>query len=135
MDRGYKLEPSEKMLQARINYQNANDSLKGFVEECCELHPASRTKTSHFNRLYEFWCKSQKYNVEKLGSRRPSLMKHFGIKPIKTDGGHECFPLTIKNDKIRELVDMFSSLKQIEQELFGNQNKGDKGKKGSDKGS
>ena len=123
--RGYILIPSQKMLEKRKKYQNASNSLIGFINECCIVKNNGLTRTSYFNRIYEYWCKSKKISVELLGTRKDILKNTYGVTAHKSNG-HDYFNLTVRFEKITELCDMFSTLKEIVNEMSGNK----KGKRG-----
>jgi len=110
------------MITARDDYRKANDSLIAFVNECC-IRTEGLTKTSIFNKIYEFWCTANTLCIEALGERKNILRKNFALEAFKTNGGHDHFRLTIKPEKIVELTDMFASLKELVSELEGTEKK------------
>jgi putative DNA primase/helicase len=107
VDRGYHLKPSKSMLAARMEYEDSNNSVLGFVRECCVMDNG-KTKCSRFHELYAKWCKLNRYRTEKLRDIKHILQTTYGIEARKSIG-HDHYDLSIRPEKSSEIFDVYES--------------------------
>jgi putative DNA primase/helicase len=108
-ERGYRVIPSETMLAARVAYEDSNNSLLGFVRECCILNDG-KERCSRFHELYAKWCKLNRYRTEKLHDVRQILLKEYGIGDRKSNG-YDWYDLSIRPEKSAEINNLYESYK------------------------
>lgn len=98
IDRGYKFTEGQVILEQRKNYEVLNNSLFGFVEQCCILNEGV-TRRSEFNNEYSKWCKDNKLYAEPKNQIGKILRDKFQIEARKTHGGIMCYDLSINYEK------------------------------------
>ena len=106
--RGYTLIPSSAMLEARKAYEESNNSILKFVQECCILFDG-KTKCSRFHEIYSKWCKLNRFRTERLSDLKNLLLSEFGIGGKKTDGGYDWYDLSIRPEKSAEIIELYES--------------------------
>lgn len=98
IERGYKFTEGNVILEQRKKYEILNNSLFGFVEQCCILNEGV-TRRSEFNYEYGKWCKDNKLYVEPKNQIGKILREKFQIEARKMHGGIMCYDLKINYEK------------------------------------